>query len=454
MSFQGESKKPVSLRRSTLLLLSMVVILVVPLLLGARPLDDDPWPPIGDGPLDGSMIETSKDAISSSDSEPLKYTITLHNAGEAAISADVSDAIPDKLVYVDGSANRSGDFDEDKKIVSWSGIEVPANDEVVLTFEVKARDVEQKIVVMNIADITPDGNADDAFSVGVTVWVIPGDGSNPPPHEANGELAVKSVEICKRGTSDAVDVLTAREVTLRIDATDSNGETADLSKMAIREWAINPDPMAHWDLVKESGWIDFDAVHDWRLVDQDGVHFISVRVKDTDDKVSEVTRDSFDFASLIRDGAKTPELGIVPYLVYYTEGTHVTASLNATEGTAGLFVWKPQNFGPPDHFGDLLTAKNEVKFTANADGIYIFLAFSLKGATYDLEISPAGGDSTDGGAAALSAMQASGATAYFTSEPVFSVAGLYPTGADAADPPAIDQPAIPLESLFLPVVVH
>jgi uncharacterized repeat protein (TIGR01451 family) len=383
----------------------------------------------------------------------LKYTITLRNSSNEDISADVKDAIPDELKYLSNSANKGGDYDSGTRTVCWSDVNVPADGETVLTFQVTAGSVDKKTVVMNIAEVIPDGNTDDAFHLGVTVWVLPGGNGEPPPNETD-DLIVRSVEIRPRDSSGEADILTNRDVTVHIDAVDKNDTTDSITKMLVREWQVDPKPWPHWELVQETGWIDFDRNFPLRLGNQDGVHFVSVRVKDNEDCMSRLTRQGFDFASLVRDGAEIPAYGLVPYLAYYPKGTQVTATIDVTEGKAGLFVWKPLNFGEPDHHGDLSFSKTEIKFETATDGVYIFLVFSKEGATYDLEITPAGGRSASADislAPTPASIQPAGSQAsYFMSEPIFRITGLYPAGVDTIPL----QPFDVTPALFLPLVSH
>jgi uncharacterized repeat protein (TIGR01451 family) len=89
--------------------------------------------------------------------ETLTFAIHLHNSGDVAASADVSDPVPAALAYVAGSANEGGVYDSGTKTVTWENVNVPAGATVDLSFQVRpAETVETPVVVKNVARISWD----------------------------------------------------------------------------------------------------------------------------------------------------------------------------------------------------------------------------------------------------------------------------------------------------------
>ncbi len=460
-------------------LLTFILIMVMPMTMGFQSAQADFWPP-DDHPtaLDNSTIDVSACAISPDDADPALFTITLVNSSTDDVTAKVVDAIPHHLVYVAGSATKdtsTGEISFDQDQLTWSGLTVTPDKEVVLTFKVTAGSVDKVTNVMNIAEITPDGSAEDAFDLGVTIFVKPGTRTTPtptptPPPPDNSQIPVVThLEIGPRDSLlKDVDVLTSREVTLHIKALDSEKALTDsaIQKMDIREWQIKEDTTPTWELVKDSGWIDYAANHNWTLGSHNGVHFVVVKVKNSDEKESVVTQYAADFADLVEPGAKVPDdfagifgktgFGIVPYLVYYPRGVDVVVTLKpeTDDDHVMLIAWFPGYFDKPGKMWDITT--HEVKFTTPASGPYVFIVIGEAGATYDLTFNKLGGrDNPDGLApAALStqAMAPQGLPDLF-SEPVFSAAGLYPPDInpnDVTPNPPVDPPI----KIFLPILTN
>ena len=83
---------------------------------------------------------------------------------------------------------------------------------------------------------------------------------------------------------------------------------------------------------------------------------------------------------------------LVPYLVYYEAGTDVSASLMPSVGDADLYVWYPENFGPPDHASIAGgTTLETLSFTTPRAGIYLLLVYGAGATEYTLTVTPAGG---------------------------------------------------------------
>jgi uncharacterized repeat protein (TIGR01451 family) len=456
-------------------LLTFLLIMTMPMAMGFQSAQADYWPP-DDHPtaLDNSTIDVSVNAISPDDSDPATFTITLVNSSTKDVTADVVDTIPHHLVYVADSAKKNtstGSISFDQDQLTWSGLTVTPDTEVILTFKVTAGSVDKVTNVMNIAEITPDGSTADAFDLGVTIFVKPGTGTTPtptPPPPDHGQIPVVThLEIGPQGSSlKDVDVLTSREVTLHIKALDSDKAVTDsaIQKMDIREWQIKEDTAPAWELVKDSGWIDYAASHDWTLGSHNGVHFVVVKVKNGDETESVVTQYAADFANLVEPGAKVPDdfagifgktgFGIVPYLVYYPRGVDVVVTLKpeTDDDHVMLIAWFPGYFDKPGKMWDITT--HEVKFTTPASGPYVFMVIGEAGATYDLTFNKLGGrDNPDGLAPAALSTQAIAPQGLpgLLSEPVFSAAGLYPPDINPNDVTP-NPPADPLITIFLPLL--
>lgn len=88
-----------------------------------------------------SNLRTSDKTISQpsfAPQEQVTYTITLRNTGDAPVNVDVRDPLPEKLDYVAGSATVGGVYNEATHTVSWTGVNVPANGSIALSFQVAA----------------------------------------------------------------------------------------------------------------------------------------------------------------------------------------------------------------------------------------------------------------------------------------------------------------------------
>jgi uncharacterized repeat protein (TIGR01451 family) len=392
--------------------------------------EETPLPPAGPN-LAGSYKSASKNIVVSE--EKFTYTIHLQNSGTAGATADVVDQLPPQVDYVPGSASHGGDYDPGTETLSWSGIEVPSGDEVLLTFQVTAMTVDAPTVAMNTATITSDGDTFERKAAVLLVSELPGDVIPP---------MVDSLTI------DDQDVLTNPAVTLHISASDNVGVT----QMYLKEWMLVTKPVPHWQVVQSSGWVPYQEEYPWTLVSESGVHFVSVWVADGEGNVSHLNRNGLDYASLLLAGETVSKNDMVPYLVSYDAGVDVTATLNTTSGDADLYVWYPDKYGLPDESSvEPGTDPDEVTFTTPEAGTYLFLVHGAEASTYNLTITPAGGPRAWG----MSAAQA-GQTARTTS--VETTAGKTPLTEEQVlrwsglDPlPQAKTPAGPFV-IYLPVV--
>ncbi|MBV7339122.1 DUF11 domain-containing protein [Chloroflexi bacterium TSY] len=323
--------------------------------------------------LAGSYKDASRLKLESG--EEVQYTITLHNSGTGEAVADVVDQIPTPLNFVEGSITNGGTYDPATRTISWSGVTVPSADAVSLSFVVKADLIDEPSIVFNTAVIQPEG--DDPFKRQFPLLLVPSLGEIDviPP-------VVNSVTIADK------DVLTDRDVTLKISASDNTGVT----EMFIRKWHLSADPLPHWEVVQSSGWVPYQENYAWTLGDESGTYFVGVWVADNTSNRSRMNRNALDSASLILPGETVSHQGLIPYLVSYEKGASVKASLTTTSGDADLYVWYPGNIFLPDQKSTTAgTSIDEVNFVTPRSGPYLFVVYGDSDASYDMTITPDGG---------------------------------------------------------------
>jgi uncharacterized repeat protein (TIGR01451 family) len=371
--------------------------------------------------LAGSHKTASRHVLGSGGT--LVYTIKLINSGTADAVVDVTDPVPDKFTYVAGSATGGGVYSDTTRTLTWNDVAVPMRSEVSLSFAATAAAVTAPTVVTNTATIAMSGGS--PFERSARVLLLPA-----PPSTDVIPPVVHSLTI------DEQDVLTNRQVTLHLSATDN----VTVTQMMFREWQLAPTPRPHWQVVTTTRWLPFQADYEWTLGPANGVHYVGVWVADAARNTSRLNRNALDFASLVLPEAHVAQGDFVPYLVYYDAGVHVQAALTTIHGTANLLVWEPGRFGLPDHTGAL------VRYDTTRPGVNTFVVLGETAATYDLSITPGGGQ-----AAALSMLTAkadldspSGSMAN-----PFVATGLEPLG----DPTApVDSPTLPPVLIYMPVV--
>lgn len=397
-------------------------------------------PPPPPGPnLAGSYKSASQHTLAPG--EVLTYTIRLHNSGTAGAVADVTDQVPAEVNYVIGSATEGGVYDPATRTLSWISVTVPVTADVPLSFVVTATAVVTPTVVTNTATITTDGDSFDRHAWVLLVPERPPDSDPIPP-------VVHSLTI------DEQDVLTSPAVTLHISATDNISVTL----MYLREWQLATTPWPHWEIVRSSGWVPYQADYPWTLGPESGTRFVGVWVADDAHNTSWLDRRSLDFASLLLPEETVDKGGMVPHLVYYEAGVDVSAVLTPTIGDADLYVWYPGNFFLPDQKSTLPgTATDAVNFTTPRAGPYLFLVYGYEASTYNLSITPGGGPRAGGMAGAQVGgtgrlQMASAKLDELTSEPVLTWSGLDPMG-DSANAPA-GPPAAPGSfTIYLPMII-
>ncbi len=393
-------------------------------------LEGEVSPPPPPGPnLAGSYKSASQSTLAPD--EDLTYTIHLQNSGTADATADVVDQLPTEVEYVTGSASDGGVYNSGAGTVSWSSVNVPAGGEKLLAFDVTVTTVETPTLVVNTATITL-GN--DSFERQVTILLVP-----ELPDEDVIPPMVHSLTI------DEQDVLTSPDVTLHISATDNVAVT----QMYLKEWQLATTPVPHWEIAQTSGWVPYQADYSWTLGAESGVHFVAVWVADAADNISFLGLNGLDYASLLLPGETVGKHGLVPYLVHYEAAENVTATLATTSGDADLYVWFPDNFGPPDDYSiEWGTTLDHVSFTTPSEGTYLFLVYGYEASTYDLSITPGGGPRAwaMGGAPVASNEVAADKTPQFEQEPVLTWSGMNPLAvAQAPDGPFM---------IYLPMIMH
>ncbi len=370
--------------------------------------------------LAGSYKSASQNMLAPG--ETLTFTIKLINSGTEDALVDVTDPVPAELSYIPGSSG--GSYNPGTKTLSWNDVTVPSKDEVSLSFAVTmAAQVNVRTKVINTATISVTG--DSSFQRHAHVLLVP---ESVPTDDVP--------PVVHRLTIDAQDVLTSPTVTLHISATDNVAVT----KMYLQEWYLATTPFPHWQVVHTSGWVPFQADYAWTLAAESGTHFVGVWVADGALNVSLLDRRAIDFASLLLPGETVPHHGLVPYLVRYSAGVSVNATLAPTSGDADLYVWYPGSLGLPDQKSTQPgTATDSVSFTTPRAGTYLFMVYGYSAATYNLSITSGGGPGL------LAASQAmSSKPGELTSEPVLSQSGL--------DPLASTETTQTIQVIYLPMV--
>jgi uncharacterized repeat protein (TIGR01451 family) len=323
-------------------------------------------------PLAGSYKAASVRAVAPGGK--FTYTISLHNSGAIPRIVAVTDPLPAEVTYVDGSANAGGVYDATTRTLSWSDLSVLEGTTLALTFDVTAESPAAVAVkIVNTATIT---SGTDSLKRSATVVLLPSPGGDRIP------------PVVQSFTIGDQDVLTSPDVTLHIQASDNVGVT----KMYLVEWALTTMPFPHWQVVKSSGWIPYQADFPWTLGSQNGTHFMGVWVADAAMNHSRLTRSAIDFASLVLPNAHVAQGDMIPYLVYYPAGVDVTAVLKFSSGEAHLFVWHPGNMFAPDETTPTPNSGTQtITFTTKTAGIYMFLVYGVKATDFDLSITPPGG---------------------------------------------------------------
>ncbi len=387
--------------------------------------------PAQGSPLAGSFKSASRHMVSPGDK--FTYTIYLHNSSDSALPASVSDPLPVGVTYVDGSANAGGTYDAATRTLTWTDLSVIEGSPVSLTFDVTTDNPVQATPgaltpITNTATIT-SGTLTLKRSARVLVGPPTGGDTVPP--------VVHSVII---GDSD---VYTSPDVTLHINATDN----VKVTEMCIKEWVLSPDPMPHWQPVKDcTKWVPFEADYPYTLTSQSGTHFVEVWVADAALNVSRLTRSAIDFASLLLPDTTVAQGGVVPYLVYYPAGVSVTADLTVKTGDARLFIWHPGSMFVPD---DSTAAAGSTTFTTPTAGVYLFLVSANAASTFTLSITPGGGPVVVPAAAAGTSggIQVPALSSSPAFNPILPQSGLDPLSVSVA-------PLGPFDYQYMPVILR
>ena len=369
--------------------------------------------------------------------ETLTYTILLYNSTTDAVIADVVDMLPAELSVVDGTVSNGGMYDAGQ--ITWSGVEVVPATEVKLTFDVVApEEIDEIVKVTNVAKVT---TADNVYETETTTTLLP-----EPPVDDVVNPVVESVVI------DDKDVLTSREVTLHIKATDNVG----VEEMLIQEFQVIEKPnsgkvVLAWDVTNPPHWVDYQETYRWTLGDLPGVHFVGVWVKDAAGNISYATQSSFDFASYLEDESTfETKITNIPYAVYYEAGVDVTATLTQLSGESGvmLYIWFPGNFEGVDIVGQ---PGEPVEFTTEKAGTYIFMVgvMAPAGVSYNLSITPEGGPSAWGETSGSVSINSS--TTESTTMSLFGEVGVDPIAEAISSPPPL-VPSEEMETVYLTMI--
>lgn len=126
-----------------------------------------------------SYISASQSTLAAD--ETLTYSIHVINDSTTPATANVSDKIPVELAYKLNSASHGGLYDQSKSLLTWDGVQVPPQSELVITFAVtSAAVVETETEVINkvsIQVVAEDGLG-QILTSGVSIKLLPGE---PPP---------------------------------------------------------------------------------------------------------------------------------------------------------------------------------------------------------------------------------------------------------------------------------
>lgn len=381
------------------------------------PEDEEPGPPPPiPAHLAGSIKYPSQVVLGPGDT--VTYTIRLHNSSAVSLTVDVVDPIPADLEYVAGSG---GSYNPADRTLRWDDVVVPAGSSVPLTYQARpAGAIARPKPVMNKATIISGTVSLERRAVVVLMPVRPPRDVRPPTAQL---------------TIEGAGVVTERDVTLRINATDDVG----VRRMLIREWQLVTEPVSHWKVITPGVWEEFRSTREWRLGGTAGTHFIGVWVADEAGNISVLTRSSLDFVSLLLPGETVAFGGVDAYLVAYEAGEQVTARLETVSGDADLYVWYPGNLGWPDGASTLDgVAVDALSFTTPRAGVYVFVVYGAARSTYNLSITPGGGSIAD-----LATTLAAGKPPILTAEPVIGQAGIDPMGAAEA-PAAVVRIVLPI----------
>ncbi|NLG95799.1 MAG: hypothetical protein GX491_00405 [Chloroflexi bacterium] len=359
----------------------MSLLLCVTLIAFASPVIAKAGPSAESSPANRlyASLYSSKRYISYGDT--VTFIILLHNSSRNTITADLVNELPDEFEYI---------ADPSIRTLRWNDVEIPPMDDVRLEYDVKVvverpGNFDNKVVIT-----TADETIEIKFSFRP--------GTNPVDDPERP--VVQSVAI---GSSD---VLTSRDVTVHIEATDNEG----VKKMYLREWQFTSDPWFDWEVVQSSGWIDYEESISWRLGRNEGVHYIAVWVKDEDGNVSILDKHALDYASLLRSEWELGEFDGVPYLVKFEKGTDVTITADPESGDVDMAAWYPSNnpFLPNAWSIHEGSVTEQISFKAGVTGPYLIVVLAPKGATYSLDIDQNG--------PAMAAAQTSAETEYVEGE--------------------------------------
>jgi uncharacterized repeat protein (TIGR01451 family) len=345
--------------------------------------------------------------------EVLTYTIQVVNSGIEDVSFKVDDPLPAELGYVPGSASGGGRYDDLAHSLSWTGLLLPAGGQMELTFDVTAAaTVAVPTDVTNVAHVVA---GEISLNPEATIQLVPG------VRPSSSDVLLP--EVTSMTISDK-DVLSNRDVILHIEAIDDVG----VAWMFVREWALDDSlGSPYWYLTHMSGWVPFQSEYPWTLQDDSGPHYVDVVVADENYNKSMLTFGSFDFASLVQPNVTTVQPAYIPYLVYYDAGADVSITMATSSGQADLYIWYPENYEEADQ-ASLDQPVDQINFTAPRAGIYMILVHAIEPAVFNIAITPAGGPRMDWSLLydGIQPSTASVSTEPLTSEPVFSVIGLYP----------------------------
>ena len=195
MSVTGQFKT----KRIFPILLLVLLFVAVLAILSVQSTSAHPWEVQSEATLpdhDGqySPLRASYKAASTfmvAPDEVFTYTIYLINTGEATLSADVQDVLPQEVGYVDGTVSGGGSYDSATRKITWEGVSVPPGAVLPLTFSAQpAVTVNRPKAVVNTARISADNKA---FERTAMVTLMPAHDTSGSDLDASRKTASKSI---------------------------------------------------------------------------------------------------------------------------------------------------------------------------------------------------------------------------------------------------------------------
>lgn len=219
----------------------------------------------------------------------------------------------------------------------------------------------------------------------------------PPPGTGDNLPPVGSILI-----NGGAETTTSPIVTLTLSATDDPGGTG-VAWMYIREWGW--DHTNGWHEMHRGGghhggghgggmghmmggWQPFAPIVAWELSPEPGVKYISVWFADA---AWNVSPPATAMINLVPDGATVNGGQVHQYRHHLDAGQPMTITVHPRAGDPDLYVWTPDNAGPPDWWSNAFASDDQVTFLAPEAGVYLIEVRGYSDAVYDLDLTPESG---------------------------------------------------------------